>query len=76
MNQQSLKDSWSQLKESLKQKYSSLKDEDLKYVEGKEEELYTKLGERLNMTKEQVDKVLNDQYNHVKDKLAKAKAKH
>lgn len=72
MNQQSLKDSWSHLKESLKQKYSTLKEEDLKYVEGKEEELYGKLGQKLSMTRAQVDKVLDEQYLHVKEKLKKA----
>ncbi|GGB02004.1 general stress protein CsbD [Puia dinghuensis] len=76
MNTQSLKDSWSHLKESLKQKYSTLREEDLRYVEGKEEELYTKLGQRLNMTREQVDKILSENYLHVKEKLEKAKAKH
>ena len=76
MNKQSLKDSWSHLKESLKQKYSNLRDEDLRYVEGKEEELYTKLGQRLDMTREQVDKILNEHYLHVKEKLEKSQAKH
>ena len=76
MDKQSLKDSWSQLKESLKKKYNNLKEEDLQYVEGKEEELHGKIGQRLNMTREEVDKVLNEQYLHVKGKLEKAKAKH
>ena len=76
MNKQSLKDSWSHLKESLKQKYSNLRDEDLRYVEGKEEELYQKIGQRLDLTREQVDNLLREHYLHVREKLEKAKAKH
>jgi uncharacterized protein YjbJ (UPF0337 family) len=76
MDKQSLKDSWSQLKESLKKKYSNLKEEDLQYVEGKEEELHNKIGQRLNMTREEVDKILNEHHQQAKAKLEKAKAKH
>lgn len=76
MNKQSLKDSWSHLKESLKAKYAKLRDEDLKYVEGKEDELYSRLEQRLDMTKEQVDKLLNEHYQLVKAKLEKVQAKH
>ena len=72
MNKQSLKDSWSHLKESLKQKYAKLGEEDLKYVEGKEEELYGRLEQRLSLTRERVDKLLNEHYLHVKAKLEKA----
>ena len=76
MDKQALKDSWSHLKESLKAKYSNLKEEDLRYVEGKEQELYSKLGQKLNMTREQVDKLLNDHHLLVRGELEKAKAKH
>jgi uncharacterized protein YjbJ (UPF0337 family) len=75
MSNLTVKDAWSQLKESLKQSYSNLKDEDLRYVEGKEEETYGKIGKRLNMTKEQVDKIVNEHFLKVKGKLENAKAK-
>jgi|GEM_PF-962758 hypothetical protein len=76
MDKQSFKDSWSHLKESLKKKYSNLREEDLRYVEGKEEELYSKIGQRLDMTREQVDKILHEHHFQVKEKLEKAQAKH
>jgi len=39
MTAQLLKGNWNTLKGALKQKYAQLTDDDLKYVEGKEDEL-------------------------------------
>ena len=58
MNQKTLKDSWAQMKVALKQTYSTLKEEDLHYVSGKEEELYENLQKKLGKTRAEVDEVL------------------
>lgn len=49
-----LQGNWDQIKRKLKQKYKELKDEDLKYVEGHEEELISKLQVRLDKTKREI----------------------
>lgn len=56
MNTQTLKGSWHELKGKLKQKYADLTDDDLLYVEGKEDELYGKIQKRLGKTKEELQK--------------------
>lgn len=47
-----LKGNWHQIKGNLKQKYAQLTDDDLLYVEGKEEELLGRLQERTGETRE------------------------
>jgi uncharacterized protein YjbJ (UPF0337 family) len=60
MNTQTIKGNWIELKGKLKQKYANLTDDDLLYVEGKEDELYGKLQQKLGKTKEDVQKEIND----------------
>jgi len=60
MNTQNLKGKWNEMKGKLKQKYADLTDDDLLYVEGKEDELYGKLQQRLGKTKEELEKEFND----------------
>lgn len=60
MNSQTIKGNWNELKGKLKQKYADLTDDDLLYVEGKEDELYGKLQQKLGKTKEDVQKEIND----------------
>ena len=50
---------WNQIKGKVKQEYGELTDNDLKYVEGKEEELLGKLQEKTGKTKEAVENWLN-----------------
>ena len=52
------KGNWNQIKGKLKEKYGQLTDDDLMYVEGKEDQLYGRLQERLGQTKEQVSETL------------------
>ena len=59
MNTQDLKGKWNEMKGKLKQKYADLTDDDLLYVEGKEDELYGKLQQRLGKTKEELEKEFN-----------------
>ncbi len=59
MNAQTLKGNWNELKGKLKQKYADLTDDDLLYAEGKEDELYGKLQQKLGKTREEVQKELD-----------------
>ncbi len=59
MNTQDLKGKWNELKGKMKQKYADLTDDDLLYVEGKEDELYGKLQQKLGKTKEEVQKEID-----------------
>ncbi len=56
MNAQTIKGSWNELKGKLKQKYADLTDDDLLYVEGKEDELLGNLQKKLGKTKEELEK--------------------
>jgi len=59
MNTQELKGNWNEMKGKLKQKYADLTDDDLTYVDGKEDELYGRLQQKLGKTKEE----LKDEFN-------------
>jgi len=54
MNKLEIKGNWNVIKGQLKQKYGQLTDDDLAFVEGKEEELLGRLQSRLGKTKEDV----------------------
>jgi len=47
-----LKGNWNQLKGKLKQEYADLTDDDLTYIEGKEEELLGRIQTKIGETKE------------------------
>jgi len=49
-----LKGNWNQLKGNFKQKYGQLTDNDLKYQEGKEDELLGRIQEKTGETKEKI----------------------
>lgn len=49
-----IKGNWNELKGKLKQKYGDLTDDDLSFVEGKEDELLGRLQKKLNKTKEEI----------------------
>lgn len=53
-----LKGKWNVIKGKLKQKYGELTEDDLKYIEGKEEELFGKLQEKTGLAKEELIKEL------------------
>jgi len=53
MNTLSIKGNWNEVAGKLKQKYAGLTEDDLLFVEGKEEELLGKLQKRLGKTKEE-----------------------
>lgn len=49
-----LRGNWNQIKGNIKQKYADLTDDDLLYVEGKEDELIGRLQKKTGETKETV----------------------
>lgn len=54
------KGSWNEAKGKLKQKFAQLTDDDLLYTEGKEDELYGRLQQRLGKTREEVERILDE----------------
>ncbi len=54
MNKLEIKGNWNVIKGKLKQKYGELSDDDLAFVDGKEDELLGRLQTRLGKTKEEV----------------------
>lgn len=54
-----IKGNWNQLKGKLKQEFADLTDNDLLYVEGKEDELHGRLQERLGKTKDEIDALID-----------------
>ena len=60
MNKDIIKGNWNETKGKLKQKYGELTDDDLTYVEGKEEELIGRVQERLGVTKDKAEKIIQD----------------
>ena len=60
MNTTEWKGNWNELKGKLKKSYAELTDNDLLYEEGREDELYGRLQQRLGKTKEEVKKLFEE----------------
>lgn len=58
MDNLELKGKWNLLKGKLKQTYGSLTDDDLRYEEGKEDELLGRLQEKLGKSREEIRDLL------------------
>jgi len=56
-NKLKVKGTWHQAKGKLKQQYADLTDDDLLYVEGKEEELYGRLQKKLGKSRQEVERM-------------------
>jgi uncharacterized protein YjbJ (UPF0337 family) len=56
MNKLKMRGTWNEVKGRLKQKYADLTDDDLMFAEGKEEELFGRLQQRLGKSKEELRK--------------------
>ena len=54
MTKLEIKGSWNEVKGKLKQKYAHLTDDDLLFVEGKDDELVGRLQKSLGRTKEEI----------------------
>ena len=60
MDKLQIKGAWNEIKGKLKQQYADLTDDDLLYTEGKEDELYGRLQQKLGKSKDEVKKLIND----------------
>jgi uncharacterized protein YjbJ (UPF0337 family) len=51
---------WNEVKGKLKQKYGELTDNDLTFAEGKEDEMYGRLQQRLGKSKEELRREIDE----------------
>lgn len=58
MNKLNIKGNWNEVAGKLKQKFANLTDDDLLFVEGKEEELLGKLQQKLGKSKAEVRQLI------------------
>jgi len=58
MNKLQIKGNWNEVKGKLKQQYAKLTDDDLTYVEGKEDELLGRIQKRLGVSAEEARRLL------------------
>ena len=58
MNLTELKCNWNEFKGKLNQQYADLTDDDLLFEEGKDDELYGRIQQRLGKTKDEVRKII------------------
>jgi uncharacterized protein YjbJ (UPF0337 family) len=58
MDKLRFKGSWNEVKGKLKQKYADLTDDDLTYMEGKEDELLGRLQRRLGRSRDEIRREL------------------
>lgn len=58
MNKAIFRGNWDQIKGKLKQKYANLTDDDLMYVEGKEDETLGRIEKKLGKSREELEKIL------------------
>ncbi len=59
MNTPEVKGNWNLQKSKLKQKFATLTDQDLTYVDGKKDEMFAKLQTKLGKTKEELQKIMD-----------------
>jgi uncharacterized protein YjbJ (UPF0337 family) len=59
INTTEIKGNWNEIKGKLKQKYATLTDNDLLFVEGKQDEMFGRLQTKLGKSKEELDKVIS-----------------
>jgi len=60
MDKLEIKGNWNQLKGKLKQEYSELTNDDLRYSEGREDELVGRLQEKLGKSRKAIIKKLKN----------------
>ena len=60
MNRMILKGNWNLIKGKLKQTFSQLTDDDLQYVEGKEEELIGRIQRKVGKSREEIEKIFEE----------------
>jgi uncharacterized protein YjbJ (UPF0337 family) len=60
MNTLQFKGNWNVVQGKMKQEFAQLTDDDLRYVEGKEEELIGRIQKRIGKTRDEVERALDD----------------
>lgn len=60
MNELKFDGSWNRVKGKMKEKYGELTDDDLKYSEGKEDQLLGRLQQKLGKSKDEVRRIINE----------------
>ena len=58
MTKLEIKGTWNEIKGKLKQKYAQLTDDDLLFVEGREEETLGRIQKKVGRTKEEIRKAI------------------
>ena len=58
-NSDEIKGKWNELKGKLKQEYGDLTDDDLTYEEGKEDEMWGKLQQKIGKTKKEINSLFD-----------------
>jgi uncharacterized protein YjbJ (UPF0337 family) len=60
MTTMQMKGNWNEMKGKLKQKYAELTDDDLTFVEGKEDELLGRMQQRLGKSKDDLRREIEE----------------
>jgi uncharacterized protein YjbJ (UPF0337 family) len=60
MNTLQMKGNWNVAKGKLKQRFAQLTDDDLRYVEGQEDELVGRIQKRTGQTREAIERVIDE----------------
>jgi uncharacterized protein YjbJ (UPF0337 family) len=60
MNKLQIKGNWNEMKGKLKQKFADLTDDDLTFVEGKEDEMLGRLQQRLGKSEEEIRRAMEE----------------
>lgn len=58
-NSREIKGTWNEMKGKLKQEFADLTDDDLLYEEGKEDEMWGKLQQKLGKTEKEIKAMLD-----------------
>mgnify|MGYP003495352143 FL=1 len=58
MNTTEIKGNWNEFKGKMKQQFADLTDDDLLYEEGKEDEFYGRIQQKVGKTKDEVKKFI------------------
>lgn len=64
---------WDEISGKLKQRYGQLADDDLTFAEGKTEELYGRLRERLGMSQDELEDVLGEMHDSLSGRMEEAR---
>ena len=63
MNKLEMKGNWNIAKGKLKKKWASLTDDDLRFEEGKDDEMIGRIQKRTGQTREQIEKALDEAFS-------------